>query len=95
MALGMAKEKFFDVSIEEKVLPFGRGEILVLYTDGITEAVNPQGLQYGSARLADSIDALKDQSAGEINERVFDRVQAFSSGAGQADDVTMLTIKHR
>ncbi len=95
MALGMAKEKLFDASIEEKVLPFGRGEILVLYTDGITEAVNPQGLQYGSARLSDSIDTLKTQSAGEINERVFDRVLAFASGAGQADDVTMLTIKHR
>ena len=95
MALGMAKEKIFDAVIQEKVIPFSRGETLVLYTDGITEAVNPHGAQYGSQRLRDAVVELRDTSAGEINERIFDRVVLFSDGAGQADDVTMLTIKHR
>ena len=95
MALGMAKEKIFDAVIQEKTLPFNKGEIVVLYTDGITEAANRQGAQYGSVRLADAIVELSDKTADQINERIFDRVVLFSDGVGQADDVTMLTIKHR
>jgi sigma-B regulation protein RsbU (phosphoserine phosphatase) len=95
MALGMAKERLFDALIQEKTMPFGKDEILVLYTDGITEAANPHGEQYGSTRLSDSILDLREMSADTINERVFDRVVQFSAGCGQADDVTMLTIKRR
>jgi phosphoserine phosphatase RsbU/P len=95
MALGMSKESIFDAVIEEKTFPFGSGEILVLYTDGITEAANRQGAQYSSERLADSIQDLREKSAQELNERLFDRVLLFADGTPQGDDVTMLTIKHR
>jgi sigma-B regulation protein RsbU (phosphoserine phosphatase) len=95
MALGMAKERLFDALIQEKTMPFSKDEILILYTDGITEAANPHGEQYGSTRLSDSILDLREMSAEVINERVFDRVVQFSAGCGQADDVTMLTIKRR
>jgi phosphoserine phosphatase RsbU/P len=95
MALGMAKERLFDALIQEKTIPFGKDEILVLYTDGITEEANSQGIQYGSVRLADSLVDLHELLAESINERIFDRVVQFSEGTGQADDVTMLTIKRR
>jgi phosphoserine phosphatase RsbU/P len=95
MALGMAKESIFDAAIEEKTYPFGKDEILILYTDGITEAANLSGAQYGSERLAESLNDLCDKSAAEINERIFDRVLLFTEGSQQSDDVTMLTIKHR
>lgn len=95
MALGMAKERLFDALIQETTIPFGKDEILVLYTDGITEEANLQGVQFGSVRLAESLLDLHDLSAEFINERIFDRVVQFSEGTGQADDVTMLTIKRR
>jgi sigma-B regulation protein RsbU (phosphoserine phosphatase) len=94
MALGMAKEKLFDKVIEEKTIPFSRGEILVMYTDGITETANQQGAQYGSERLVEALEELEDLPAGEINRKIFERVVYFSEGRGQGDDVTMLTIKH-
>jgi len=95
MALGMAREKIFDAAIEEKTYPFGKDEILVLYTDGITEAANRSGAQYGSERMAQSLDDFRDRASVEINERIFDRVLLFTEGSPQSDDVTMLTIKHR
>lgn len=95
MALGMAKERLFDALIQETTIPFGKDEILVLYTDGITEEANAQGVQYGSTRLAESLVDLHELSAEFINERIFDRVVQFSEGTGQTDDVTMLTIKRR
>ncbi len=94
MALGMARESLFDRMVEEKTIPFGKGETFVMYTDGITEAVNGHGAQFGSARFVEALKELKDLSAAHINESVFDRVVYFSEGVGQADDVTMLTIKH-
>jgi serine phosphatase RsbU (regulator of sigma subunit) len=94
MALGMAKEKLFDRVIEEKTIPFSHGEILVMYTDGITETANQQGAQYGSERLVEALEELEDLPAGEINRKIFERVVYFSEGRGQGDDVTMLTIKH-
>lgn len=95
MALGMVPERLFDKAIQERSFPFGKDEILVLYTDGITETVDRTGVQFGSARLADAVLELRDGSARNLNERIFDRVRLFSDGAGQGDDVTMLTIKHK
>ncbi len=94
MALGMAGEKLFDRVVEEKTIPFDKGEILVFYTDGITETSNQQGAQYGSLRLMESIKELRSHTAQHINHTIFDRVVYFSEGRGQGDDVTMLTIKH-
>jgi len=51
MAIGMAREKLFDKLVEEKTLPFRKGDILVMYTDGITEAMNRQGAHFGPDRL--------------------------------------------
>jgi len=94
MALGMAKEALFDKTIEQITIPFSKGELFVMYTDGITETGNTQGTQYGSERFVESLKEFKDLPAEQINERIFERVVYFSDGKGQGDDVTMLTIKH-
>ncbi|MBD3347877.1 MAG: SpoIIE family protein phosphatase [Candidatus Eisenbacteria bacterium] len=69
------------------------GDGLVLYTDGITEAMNPDGDMFGEDRLERVLALHRDASAREIEERVYDDVKRFTSGAAQADDLTMVVVK--
>ena len=67
------------------------GDTLFLYTDGITEAVNPALELYGEKRLEEAIA----KSTGHFCTDVEKDVMKFSDGAEQADDMTMLTLKYR
>jgi len=77
---------------EEACYQFEPGERLVLYTDGVTDAVNAAGEHFGEARLHEVIDAQVDRSADQCAEAVFDAVDAWRDGAGQADDETVVVI---
>ncbi len=74
-----------------KSIQVNKGDTLVLYTDGITEAVNEQGQFFGLERLVSAIDNTL--SADEITRRILDAVTAFRGHAEQNDDMTLLTIK--
>lgn len=68
-----------------------KGDTLVLYTDGITEAINEQGQFFGLERLVSAIDNT--MSADGITHNILDAVTAFRGRAEQNDDMTLLTIK--
>ena len=76
----------------ERIAP---GDILVLYTDGITEATNPDGVSYGVERLAGVIARNRTRPLPEILERVFADVDAFRAGLPQEDDQTLVLIRRR
>ena len=67
---------------------------MVLYTDGVTEAVNAEGVEFGNARLSDVVDSLKSRSAAGITQGIEDRITLFSSSVGQTDDLTVVLAKH-
>ncbi len=73
------------------------GDVLVAYTDGITDAVDFNAARYGRDRLIASVsDFLNDNtdaSASEVLERVFWSLRQFSGLAGQADDETMVVVR--
>jgi len=69
------------------------GDVVVAYTDGITEAQNPRGEQYEAARLVRAATALRGCTAQEIADGVFDDCAAFSRGGGFADDKIVMAIK--
>ena len=71
------------------------GELLLLYTDGVTEALNDAQDIYGEDRLAASVCAPGGQDPGAVIERVRRSVDAFAAGAPQADDITMLALRRR
>lgn len=95
MALGMAPPPLFNAVIAERRVPFRPGEVLVLYTDGVTEAVNAEGTEFSSARLADAVREARHTSAAQINEAVVAAVEEFSDHGPQADDLTLLTVRFR
>jgi sigma-B regulation protein RsbU (phosphoserine phosphatase) len=68
------------------------GETVVLYTDGVTEALDPDGTLYGERRLFDALAQCDPQPAGAIAALVAD-VAKFTRDAGQADDLTLLVLR--
>lgn len=70
------------------------GEIIYLYTDGITEATNKDNELYGEDRLLEILSSRKFESLDELNKAVRSDVDAFVKDAPQFDDMTMVTLKY-
>ncbi len=95
MVLGLQFDtgEVFSRTLEELTLPFGAGDLFLLYTDGISEAMNPDGDYFGDARLADLAQQHADLSSDELSARILGEVKAFAGTAAQHDDMTMVLLK--
>lgn len=93
MPLGLVPADLFEGAIEERRITLGVGDLLVLYTDGITEAPNESGQEFSGARLADVVRNLGTQPVKAINDSVLEAVQRFSGRDTYSDDLTLVTIK--
>jgi len=89
LPLGM----FRDTRYHEYYLSFEPGDMLVLYTDGVTEALNPAGEEFGKTRLADAAKAAYSQSAREVIRNIEQAVLDWTDGQGANDDITFFIIK--
>lgn len=89
MAMGVIEEeKYKQVSIQ-----IDEDDIIVLYTDGVTESVNPSNEMFGEVRLKSLILEHASLSSHEILTKIIDEVQNFSEFQPQFDDITLLIIK--
>ena len=70
------------------------GESLLLYTDGVTEALDPHGVFFGDNRLLDVVGAAKSSAPSHICKLVRAAVAAFADGSPQADDITVLALQY-
>lgn len=85
------------------ILPFAKyqesrvtllsGDILVLFSDGVTEAADPRDQEFGEERLANLVISLRDHKAAEIVEEVHKAVVAYAEGAPAADDITVVIAR--
>jgi phosphoserine phosphatase RsbU/P len=89
LPLGM----FRDTRYHEYYLTTEPGEILLLYTDGVTEALNSRGEEFGRVRLAEAVKANRQLSARELIAEVHKVVIDWTDGLGATDDVTFFVIK--
>lgn len=94
MAIGMAPPEIFDKTIEDKTVPFGKNDALILYTDGVTESVNDVGEEYTGSRLMETLRAHGNGSAQFILDQIMESIKRFSGNAGQPDDFTLIAVKH-
>jgi transposase len=85
----------FEDNLGSENVRLRKGDMLVIYTDGITEAMNPRRQQYGISRYLEFIKDNCDLSPDEFIEKFSDELQAFTSGAEQNDDITMVVIKEK
>ncbi len=77
----------------EEVVPFNPGSCLIIYSDGITEAMNTQDEEFGEHRICELVLDYKDDSAAQLLERILDAATDFSSGAPMRDDMTLVVVK--
>jgi sigma-B regulation protein RsbU (phosphoserine phosphatase) len=69
------------------------GDVLVLYSDGVTEAVNPDGEDFGEQRLGELVASMRNRTANEIVEAINSAVTSFTEGAPAADDITVVVAR--
>ena len=84
---------FRDTRYHEYYLSFDPGDLLVLYTDGVTEATNPSGEEFGRERLAEAVKAHSNLTARDLITSLQREVLNWTDGLGAADDVTFFVIK--
>jgi serine phosphatase RsbU (regulator of sigma subunit) len=89
---GMALGIIDPVELEEAEVALEHGDLLVLYTDGITDAYSPAGERFGEERLREAICRAEDRSASGLHELIFGRVRAFQSGVEQFDDMALMVV---
>ncbi|MBB4264750.1 PP2C family protein-serine/threonine phosphatase [Roseospira visakhapatnamensis] len=81
------------LSYVEATVTLGEGDSLFLYTDGVTEAFNPAGVEFGEERLTALLSGLGDLDARTLNDRAMAAVAAFAEDEPQADDITCVTLR--
>jgi len=91
---GMALGVMEDIAYGSHEFSIGPGDTILLYTDGITEAMNRQGEMFSDQRLESILSGCVESGASEITARVKNTVFAFADGADQSDDITVLALKN-
>lgn len=92
-ALGMVRGNNYSRLVETNVIQYATGDIMVLYTDGITEAKNQRSEEFDYDRLADALREVTDKSPHEIEKNIIQRLYEFSGSKDINDDYTSMTIK--
>jgi phosphoserine phosphatase RsbU/P len=102
---GVAEEAFTEGSYPVGLVPEAEytttclnlepGDTVVLFSDGITEAMDPEEQLYGVARLREVLSGHMDTPLDEIQRLVLESVENFARGAHQGDDVTLLLVRFR
>lgn len=83
----------FERLLVEQTLPLRTGDVYLLYTDGLTEAMNPQDDCFGEGRLSRFMEEHAHLSCTDLRERMVEEVEAFVGGAPQHDDMTLILLK--
>jgi len=82
-----------DQDYESKTVTIGKDDIIVMYTDGVTESINKQEELFGEKRLIELIQSNAHLPAQAMLEKILSAVDGFADGMPQFDDMTMLIIK--
>ncbi len=80
---------------EKKELVLKTGDMIFLYTDGVTEAMNPQQQQFSEARLKEALTRCRDKDLQAMITAMREEVRVFAQDAQQSDDITMLAVRYK
>jgi sigma-B regulation protein RsbU (phosphoserine phosphatase) len=71
------------------------GDTLILFSDGVTEAMDPEEQLFGVSRLQEVLSGQHDMPLEDLQKKVLKSVETFTRGASQADDITVLLLRYR
>jgi sigma-B regulation protein RsbU (phosphoserine phosphatase) len=92
---GMALGMFESARYEEHSLRLADGDLAVMYTDGILEAVNEEHELFGEDRLLDTVRGLASRPPAEVAKGILSAVDAFRGGEPVNDDLTLMVVGYR
>jgi len=95
MADNMIVGAFDNIEYKEDTLQLEHGDTLVMFTDGVTEAMNGAEQEFGVERLDNILSGMAGQGCQQIVEAVKAGVSDFVDDAEQSDDITMLVLKRK
>ena len=85
---------FDDATFEEETLTLNPDDLLVVFSDGISEANDEQGEEFGDERIIDAI-AAAGREPHAVLEMLFERLRDFTGAEPQGDDMTALILRYR
>ncbi len=94
-ATGLPLALFADRNAAMASATLSHSDTLVLFTDGVTEAMNSSKEELGETAFIETLASLRDRPVAEIISRIFSTVDSFSQGAEQTDDITCIGIRRR
>jgi len=84
-----------DAEYREGRTQLQRGDVLCIYSDGVTEAVSPTGEEFGATRLYEVVSRNIEASAAGIRDRIESSLTKFAQGTSAADDITLVIVKRQ
>ena len=93
IGLGIGRNGIFEKTLAEIEQPLDAGDILIFYTDGLTEAMNERSELYGLDRLSAILLREKESAANDIKKAIVLDLQTFLGQRHPQDDVTMVLLK--
>lgn len=93
LALGMIGDGFFNEHITDATIQLMEGDVITLYTDGYSEAMNSSKDQFGDDELVEAIEQNSSGTPEQIIRNITDNVHHFVNGARQHDDMTIVVLK--
>jgi serine phosphatase RsbU (regulator of sigma subunit) len=91
---GMILGMFDFASYDQETLKLEPGDTLVVFSDGISEAQNPAGEEYGDERLIACLEANRGAAPAAVREALLASARTFAAGAMQSDDMTVLIVRY-
>src|SRR5215216_361770 len=90
---GLVAGAFEDAAYEQETVQMSSNDLLFLYTDGLTEALNVDGEEFGTTRMIDTLKSIASLSADQIRDIVARRVKEWCAGMSLYDDLTFVVMK--
>ncbi|RPI02510.1 MAG: GAF domain-containing protein, partial [Calditrichaeota bacterium] len=93
LGMGLDDGAVFKSTLEQMQLQLMKGDTLLFYTDGVTEARSPNGEEFGEERLIQAFAEAKEKNTLEIKKHLIHRIYTFFDGQSAYDDLTFIIIK--
>ncbi|WP_291986815.1 GAF domain-containing protein [Luteitalea sp.] len=90
---GVPLGSFPGIEYDECVIPYAKGDVFLFYSDGVSEAMNEAGDEFGREHIAEVMHTQRGRSAREIVDAIFEAVAAFRGDALQNDDITAVAVR--
>jgi phosphoserine phosphatase RsbU/P len=85
---------FEGATFEEETVVLDQGDWLIVFSDGVSEALSAAGEEYGEARILGVVETHRGVVPAELLQAIFADVRAFTKGAPQSDDITALVLRY-